>query len=94
MISTLRRLRQEAAKCKASLDYTVKQADHEVKQERDAGKTRNTAVGGRQTQRNSATKVWQLCPKLDNGEKDNRDKGPLGGRTDGETDVGVWHASS
>lgn len=47
MISTLRRLRQEAAKCKASLDYIVKQADHEVKQERDAGKTRNAAVAAR-----------------------------------------------
>lgn len=60
MIPTLRRLRQEAATCKTSMDYTVKQADHEVKQE-------SGAVGCHQTQRNSATKVWQLCPTLDNG---------------------------
>lgn len=32
-----------------------------------------------QTQRNSATEVWQRCPRLHNGGKDNGDKGPLGG---------------
>lgn len=57
----------------------------------DAGKTlgQEYSIGGQQTQRNSATKVWQLCPMLDNGVKNNGDRGLLGGSgPDGEVDGG------
>lgn len=57
----------------------------------DASKTlgQEHSIGGHKTQRNSAAKVWQLCPMLDNGVKDNGDRGLLGELgPDGEVDGG------